>query len=162
VKVKVRGISSKIKEISAEDFKMRVDLKGIEESVRLNFFTDDYLISPEGTQVVSVHPKMIEMQVEEFMSKEVPVKVQFQKDFVKGIRLKEIILKPEEIKIFGYKSQIRSINSVSLLESIDRSKIKETTTIRIPLKKREEILKFEDIESVEVTVVIEKYENRNQ
>jgi YbbR domain-containing protein len=161
VKVKVRGTSSKIQELSPEDFKMRLDLSGVKESMPLSFFTEDYLITPPEIQVVSVHPKMIEMQVEEFMSKVVPVKPQFENDFPRGVRLKEIVLKPHEIKIFGYKSLIRSINSVSLLEVIDRSKIKDTTTFRIPLKKREEILKFEDIESVDITVVVEKYEKRN-
>lgn len=161
VKVKVRGTSSKIKELSAEDFKMRLDLDGVKESMPLNFFTEDYLISPPEIRVVSVHPKMIEMQVEEFMSKVVPVRFQFENEFPRGIRLKDVVLKPSEIKIFGYKSQIRSINSVSLLGAIDRSRINDTTTFKIPLKKREEILKFEDIETVEITVIVEKYEKRN-
>lgn len=161
VKVKVRGTSSKIKELVAEDFKMRLDLNGVKESMPLNFFTEDYLISPPEIQVVSVHPKMIEMQVEEFMSRVVPVKVQYKNSFPKGIRLIEVVVKPPEIKIFGYKSQVRSINEVYLFDAVDRSKINESTTLKIPLKKREEILKFEDTETVEITVVVEKYEKRN-
>lgn len=156
IRVKVRGTTNEIRNISSDAFKVRVDLKGIREEMRLNLFTEDYLVTPEGTHVVSVHPKMIEMKVEEFMSKEVPVKIQFKNNLLSGIRIKEIQIEPSKVKIFGYRSQIQSVNSVSGLESIDRSKIKETVTITVPLKKQLEIIKFEDTESIDVTVVVEK------
>lgn len=156
IKVKVRGTANEIRNISSEAFKVRVDLKGIREEMRLNLFTEDYLVTPEGTQVVSIHPKMIEMKVEEFMSKEVPVQIQFENKFPEGVRIKQVRIRPARVKIFGYRSQIQSVNKVSGLESIDRSKITETRTITVPLKKQLEIIKFEDTESVEVTVVVEK------
>ncbi|MCK4835791.1 MAG: hypothetical protein KAT17_04105 [Candidatus Aminicenantes bacterium] len=156
IKLKVRGTSNEIKKISPEAFKVRVDLKGIREEMRLNLFTEDYLVTPEGTQVVSIHPKMIEMKIEEFMSKEVPVKVQFSNNFPRGVQFKEIRIQPSRVRIFGYRSQIQSVNKVSILESIDRSKIKETVTITVPIKKQVEIIKFEDAENVEITIVVEK------
>lgn len=160
VKIKVRGTSSELKDVLSEHFKVRIDLRGIRESMRLNVFTEDYLITPEDAQVVSIHPKMIEMKVEEFMTKEVPVRVQFINAYKKNLKIKEVHFRPQKIKIFGYKSRIESINAISTLESIDRSKINETTTIKLDLKKREEILKFEDVESVEVTIVVERHDQR--
>jgi YbbR domain-containing protein len=118
------------------------------------------LVTPEDTQVVSIHPKMIEMKVEEFMTKEVPVRIQFIKSYNRNLKVKEVLFKPQKVKIFGYKSRIQSINSVAAVEPVDRSKITETTTLKIDLKKREEILKFEDAESVEVTIVVERHDQR--
>ena len=158
IKVKVRGTANEIRNISSDDFKVRVDLRGIREEMRLNLFTEDYLVTPEGTQVVSVHPKMIEMKVEEFMSKEVPVKIQFKNSLPPGVRIKEVLVRPSKVKIFGYRSQIQTVNRVSGLESIDRSKITDTITITVPLKKQQEIIKFEGAESVEVTAVVEKHD----
>lgn len=160
VKIKVRGTSSEMKEILSENFKVRIDLRGIRESMRLNVFTEDYLITPEDTRVVSIHPKMIEMKVEEFMTREVPVKVQFVGNYSKNIKVKEVRIRPQRVKIFGFKSRIQSINIISTLEPVDRSKITETITLTLDLKKREEILRFEDVKSVEVTIVVETYDQR--
>ena len=160
VKIKVRGTSSEMKEVLSDQFKVRIDLKGIRESMRLNVFTEDYLITPEDAKVVSIHPKMIEMKVEEFMTKEVPIRVQFINSYNQNLKVKEVHFHPQKVKIFGYKSRIQSINTISTLEPVDRSRISETTTVKLDLKKREEILKFEDVESVEVTIVVERHDQR--
>jgi YbbR domain-containing protein len=159
--VKIKGTSSEVNSISSEDFKLRVDLKGIRGSTKLNFFTEDYLTFPEGANIVSIQPKMIEIIVEELMTKEVQVKVRYVNMFKPGIKLISRSIKPEKVKIVGYKSQIQMINMVYSIESIDLSQITESKTIKLPLKKSEEILKFENTDQVEVSIVVEnKHEKR--
>jgi len=156
VRVKIRGSSNVIEKISPADFKLRVDLRGVRESTRLNLFTEDYLSMPEGTPVVSIHPKMIEISVEEFDSREVPVRVRYINRLPSGVRLMDRTVRPEKVTIFGYKSQIEDITTVSPVESVDLSKISGTQTLTLPLKKNESILKFVDTATVKVTLVVEK------
>ena len=158
VRIKVKGTSNEMKKISPKDFKLKIDLRGTNESVKLNKFTKDYLEYPENINIVSVYPQWIEITIEEFSIKEVPIKVKYTGMFKKGIRLIKRSIKPEKIRIYGYKPQIKNIDVVYATESIDLSKIDKTTTIKLSLKKREEILKFKDSDEVEVTIVVE---NRN-
>jgi YbbR domain-containing protein len=153
VRMKVKGISTEIKNIVPQDFKLRIDLKDILGT--RNFFTEDYLEINKEVQVVSIHPKMIEITIEEFMSKEVPVRVFYKGKMRRGIKLIDRKISPEKVGIFGYKSKIMGIDTVYALHSVDLSGIVKTRTIKIPLKKTEEIIRFEGAEEVEVTVQVE-------
>ena len=159
VRVVVRGISKEISRLEPSSIKLRIDLKGVSESTRLSKFSEDYLKLPEHTEIVTVHPKMIEISIEEFMSREVPVRVLYKGKFKQGIRLIDRKVTPEKVKIFGYKSKILTIDTVYAQDSINLADISETSSYKLPLKKSEEIIRFEDHESVDVTVVVE---NRNE
>jgi YbbR domain-containing protein len=158
VRVKVKGISTEMKKIDLKDFKLKIDLKGTNQGMKLNKFTRDYLEYPVNVDVVSVYPQWIEITIEEFFIREVPVKVKYTGIFKNGIKLIKRSVKPEKVKIYGYKSQIKDIDMVYTAESIDLSKIDKTITFRLSLEKREEILKFKDSEEVEVTIAVK---NRN-
>jgi YbbR domain-containing protein len=155
VRITVRGTSKEISRMGPENFKLRIDLAGITEGTRMSLFTEDYLQIPENTQVVSIHPKMIEITIEEFMSQEVPIRVLYKGKLPRGVRLVDRSLTPEKVTIFGYKSQIMDIDTIYAGRSVDLSQITKNRTIKIPLKKSEEIIRFEDTEEVEVTVVVE-------
>ena len=87
VRLTVKGTSKELKKITPEDFKIKIDLKDVTEGTRLNYFTEDYLQSPEEIQNMSVHPRMIEITVKEFITKEDFVWVKFKGRLKRGIRL---------------------------------------------------------------------------
>lgn len=162
VRIKVKGTSKEISRMGPENFKLRIDLAGINEGTRMSFFIEDYLRIPEGTEIVSIHPKMIEMTLEEFISSEVPIRVLYKGRLQPGIRLIERNINPEKVQVFGYKSQIVDIDTIYASQSVDLSRITRTRTFKIPLKKSEEIIRFEDAEEVEVTVVVENLNEKRQ
>ena len=47
VRLTVKGTSKELKKVAPEDFKIKIDLKDVTEGTRLNYFTEDYLQSPE-------------------------------------------------------------------------------------------------------------------
>lgn len=159
VRVVVKGAAKEITRLEPDSIRLSVDLAGISEGTRLSMFTEDYLVMPEKIEIVSVHPRMIEIGIEEFMSREVPVRVLYKGKFPKGVRLIDRKVTPEKVRIFGYKSKILTIDTVYAQDSINLADITETATYKLPLKKIEEIIRFENHESVEVTVVVE---NRNE
>jgi YbbR domain-containing protein len=154
VRLRVRGTSRELERINPGDYNIKIDLKGVTEETRLNYFTEDYLQYPEDMRPVSIHPRWIEVTVKEFASREVPIRVRYRGDMKPGVALVNRRLKPEKVRIFGYKSEIEDIEVVEAVEWVNLSIIEKNSVIRIPLKKSKDILRFEDVDSVEVHVTV--------
>jgi YbbR domain-containing protein len=163
VRMTVRATTKELETITAQDFKINIDLKDITEPNRLIYFAEDHLQLPEEMQISDlnprIHPKMIEITVKELIIREVKVRVRYKGKFKRGIVLIDRRVIPERVKIFGYKSQISDIVEVEAAESINLAEIEQSRTFKISLKKGEEILRFEDTDEVEVFVEVE---NRNK
>lgn len=154
IRIKIRGTSEEIDKISASDFKLKIDMKDVSESNRYSVFTEDYLESPKDVKIVSIHPKMIEVTSREFYFKEVPVRIFYTGRLSKGVSIIERTVTPEKVRVFGYKSQIFNLRSVYGAEKIDLSKIFSNTSLKIPLSKGTEILRFDDFENVTVRMKV--------
>jgi len=154
VTVALKGASKFVAAAAAEIHPIKIDLKNIKESSKLNFFAEDYLEIPAGVQLISIHPKMIEVYVEEFATKEVPVKIRFRGRLKAPLVLKEARVIPDRVTVMGYKSQINDIDVV-LTEEVDLSEIGQSLTRRIALKQTMDILKFRDHHDVELQLEIE-------
>ena len=90
---------------------------------------------------------MIAVTVKEFLWKEVAVRIRYKGRMKRGLKLIRQVV-PEKVMIYGYKSRIASIDTVYATESIDLSQVVESKTVKLPLQKREEILKFGETEEV--------------
>ena len=162
VRLVVKGTSKQMADLTPEDFKIKFDLKDITEATRLNFFTEDHLQFPEGydgLQLIAVHPRMIELTLKKFLTKFVEVKIRYIGKLKRGVLLHERKVVPEKVRITGYKSQIAEVKMVEGAEPIVLDDIEGNTSVRIPLKKGKEILRFEDTDTVEVFLTVE---NRNK
>lgn len=153
VSMTLRGISRLMGELSKENLKVRIDLRDTVKSGRINFYAEDNIEIPEGVHIISIHPKMIEINVEEFVSREVPVKVHFIGRLKTGLTLKGIRVIPEKVPIIGYRIQIADVDSVST-EPLNLAGIENTTSLKISLKKTGSILRFPDRRDVEVFLEI--------
>lgn len=162
VRVKIKGTSKEIAKISEKDFQLKIDLRGTIVATKLNRFVKDYLKYSDNITVESVYPQWIEISVEEFFSKEVPIKVRYTGRLARGIRLIERKVVPEKVGIFGYKSQISKINFVTCTEAINLAEINASKTLVIPLKKNEEILRFEGADQVRVSLVVENERDKKR
>jgi len=154
VRIKIRATSQQLNKITAEDFRIRINLQDVLEGTH-NFWTENYLQFPEGIEITAIQQKMIEVTVKEFMTREVLTRVRYKGKMKPGIRLIDRRVVPEKVKVFGYKSQIADLEEVEAVEWVNLSEIQESTVIKIPLKKEAIILKFEDTDTVEVHVTVE-------
>jgi YbbR domain-containing protein len=73
----------------------------------------------------------------------------------RGVRLIDRRVVPEKVKIFGYKSQLDNITIIEGAEYVNLSEIEKSESIKVPLKKEKEILRFEDTDTVEVFIEVE-------
>jgi YbbR domain-containing protein len=154
VRISLKGSATLISEITPENLLIRIDLKNINESSKLNYFAEDYLEMPAGVQLMAIHPKMIEVFVEEFASKEVPIKIRFRGQLRKPLQLKEAKVVPDRVTIISYKSQINDIDVV-LTEEVNLNEIEQSLKRKITLKQTRNILKFTDHRDVDLILEIE-------
>jgi len=155
VTVSLKGASKFVAAVSADSHPIKIDLKNIKESSKLNYFAEDYLELPEGVQLVSIHPKMIEVYVEEFTTREVPVKIRFRGRLPERLRLKSAKVVPDRVTIMGYKSQVNDIEVV-LTEEVDLNAVAGNLSRRLALKQTQGILKFRDQRDVELLLEVEE------
>ncbi len=154
VTVSLKGASKFVAAVSPESHPIKIDLINIKESSKLNYFAEDYLEVAEGVQVVSIHPKMIEVFVEEFATRELPVKIRFRGRLAPQLRLKSARVVPDRVVVMGYKSQVNDIDAV-WTEEIDLDGVKASLSRRLGLKQTPGILKFRDHRDVELQLDIE-------
>jgi YbbR domain-containing protein len=155
VTVSLKGASKFVAAVTPESHAIRIDLKSVKESSKLNYFAEDYLEIPKGVQLVAIHPKMIEVYVEEFATREVPVRIRFRGRLAAPLRLKSAKVVPDRVIVMGYKSQVNDIDVV-LTEEVDLDGITASQTRRIALKQTRDILKFRDHRDVELQLEIEE------
>jgi YbbR domain-containing protein len=153
-RVILKGSTNLIAKIRPESMAIKIDLKNISESSKLNYFAEDYLEIPADLQIISLHPKMIEVFVEEFDAKELPVKIHFRGQLKEPLKMKGFKVIPERVTIIGYKSQLNNITSV-FTEEINLNEIGSSQKRMVALKQTRNILKFRDRRDVEVLLEIE-------
>lgn len=154
VTVALKGASKFVAAVSPESNPIKIDLKNIKESSKLNYFAEDYLELPKGVLLVSIHPKMIEVFVEEFAMREVPVKIRFRGRLPLNLKLKSAKVIPDRVTVMGYKSQINDI-AVVLTEEVDLDQVGASLSRPLALKQTRDILKFRDHPDVELQLEIE-------
>lgn len=156
VTVSLKGASKFVAAVSPESHAIRIDLKNIKETSKLNYFAEDYLELPAGVQLVSIHPKMIEVFVEEFVTREVPVRLQFRGRLPAHLRLRSARTVPDRVVVMGYRSRIDRIDFVRT-EEVDLEGIAAGVIRRLALKQTPDILKFRDHRDVELQLEIEEH-----
>jgi YbbR domain-containing protein len=153
-RISLKGTANLISKIRPENMAIKIDLKNISESSKLNYFAEDYLEIPQGIQIISLHPKMIEVYVEEFDTKEVPVKIHFRGQLKEPLKIIEAKVIPDRVTIIGYKSQLSNITMV-MTEEVNLEEIGASQKRKVSLKQTRNILKFRDRRDVELFLEIE-------
>jgi len=153
-RILLKGSANVIAKTHPEKMAIKIDLKNISESGKLNYFAEDYLEIPAGIQIISLRPKMIEVYVEEFEAKELPVKIRFRGQLQEALKLREYKVIPDRVTIIGYKSQLNGI-TVVFTEEVDLDGIGASLTRTVALKQYKNILKFRDRRDVDVLLEIE-------
>jgi YbbR domain-containing protein len=156
VQITVLGNGSRMVRLGAEDFQCRIDLQNISEGTRLSYFSEDLLVMPKGVSLtlVSIHPKMIEITLEELISREIPIRARIKGHLPVGLQLVETRVVPDRITIKGIKSQISRVTFVNT-EEIDLSSLTASTTKRVNLVP-DKYVPLGTVTGVDVTLVISR------
>lgn len=154
VRATLLGPAKLLSALTADSLGIRIDLHNIHESNKFNFYSEDYLNLPQGVRVISIHPKMIEIFIEQMVDKEVPVQLLLAGRPIGGRRLVSARVSPERVNVNVYKSQYGKVHIV-FTEEINLAAIGHSTTLRVPLRQTKDILRFRDVKEVDVILTLE-------
>jgi len=152
VQVSVQGRAQLLNTLDSRNLTVRVDLSNSNESAKLQFFAEDHIEKPEGLTILSIHPKMLEIQIEELISRTVPIQLTSRGRLPSPYRQEDLRVNPAKTTIYGYRSEIEKLKAVST-EEIDLSILEPGEIKTIPLRQSPEILKFIDSREVEIQLV---------
>jgi len=136
-----------------EQLRLEIGLQGTARGGRLSFYAEDFLELPPGIEVVSLHPKRIELILEELVSREVPVRPYLTGRLPAGLKLAAVRCLPEKAIVFGYRAQVEALSHVQTQE-INLGAVAASTTVRVGLRQPASVLKFLERKEVEVTLEI--------
>ncbi len=159
VQVSVQGKTQLLNALGSRSLTVRIDLARFSESAKLQFFAEDYIEKPESLSILSVHPKMVEIHLEELISKTVAVRLTSRGRLPAGFRPEDLRINPTRVTIYGYRSEIDKLTAISS-EEIDLAALEPGVPLTVSLKQGPEILKFVDSREIQVLLAArEKQDN---
>jgi YbbR domain-containing protein len=112
VEVRLRGPVVLIREIAPRDISAIVDLAAVPTGEKIVQLTAKNVKLPFGIDVVRVSPAQVRLNLEQTMSKIVPVAVRLSGAPAAGLAVGEVSVSPDRIEIEGPESRVRAITEV--------------------------------------------------
>jgi YbbR domain-containing protein len=123
VDVVVNGARSDVNKLTAEDFTATADMSNYPLGVSNVEVT---VTGPDGIDILSVSPERIEVEVEELVSANKPIRLNYSEDFPPDMEPGFISVKPDQIEVSGTKSNVDDVSYVRA--EIDSSQLRESET----------------------------------
>lgn len=116
-KVIVRGNSAQLKHLSANDLKVKLQVRKENFSPHTPYvirITPDDVRSPFGTSVIATEPQIITLNLEPLVSKKVPVEPCFsgQDEMNHDYLISKVTFTPSEVTVSGAESLLRDVDGV--------------------------------------------------
>lgn len=119
-KVIVRGNSAQLKYLSANDLKIRMQVRKENFSAHTPYvmrLSPDDVKTPFGTSVIAIEPQTITLNLEPLVSKKVPVAAQFSglNEMNHDYLISKITFTPSEVTVSGAESLLRDVDKIDTL-----------------------------------------------
>jgi YbbR domain-containing protein len=124
VDVVVKGARSDVNKLTAEDFTATADMSNYPLGVSNVEVT---VTGPDGIDILSVSPARIEVEVEELVSANKPIRLNYSEEFPPDMEPGFISVKPDQIEVSGTKSNVDDVSYVRA--EIDSSQLRESETM---------------------------------
>ncbi len=111
--VRVRASEAILRTLSEDRMDARVDLKAA-PSGRLSYtLTPAQFRIPSGSKIISIQPKIVELNLEPKLQKEIPVRENVQGSPAPGFEVEEIIITPPTLRIEGPATEVEETNEAT-------------------------------------------------
>lgn len=159
ISVKITGRRNDILKITEGDIKAYVDLRGASDGLQRFPIEINQLGKME---IESYQPREAIFEIDEIISKEMPVKVQKSGTVANGYHTGDPIVKPESVLVRGPRKWVNTVTNV--IATVDVSGLKEDVTVNVPYKvqddKGKEVNGIEkEPDNVEITIPIYRVKN---
>ncbi|MBI4464918.1 MAG: YbbR-like domain-containing protein [Acidobacteria bacterium] len=136
VQLRVRGPSRIVRQTTAADFSVPVDVSTPDQTGERTYPLDpENIQTPDFIRIVQIIPPQVRLRVEPTMEKQVPVQPRFSGEIAAGYRVKEFRAEPPQVTIAGPRSRVESVAAAwtDPVEWTDFSEDKNVvTTVYVP------------------------------
>jgi YbbR domain-containing protein len=153
IEVRLRGPAALIREIAPGDISATVDLGGVRPGEKIVQLTPKNVKLPFGIDVVRVSPSQVRLNLEQTMTKTVPVTVRVDDDVSPDYVIGAISVTPARVEIQGPESKMQTIDSMpTAIVPIGGRKTSFNATA--DLDSPDPMIRLQQVSSVEVHVTI--------
>jgi YbbR domain-containing protein len=112
VEVRLRGSSTLIREISPRDVSAMLDLSTVRPGEKIVQLTNQNVRVPFGVEVVRVNPSQVRLDLENTVSKTLPVVVQLDGETAPGFEITGTSVTPQSVEVEGPESKMRVVETM--------------------------------------------------
>jgi uncharacterized protein (TIGR00159 family) len=151
VRLDLSGSGALIRSVRPEQVKVRLDLS--KAAVGLNTFNiaQENITLPPGVVLKNVKPQVVEVTLDVFVKREIPIQTDWVGKLPGNLRLVEAKLAPEKIQVIG-ESRILTEISTIYTEKISLDKIEKTGSMTVKVALSPASLKFSTDSEGKVTI----------
>ena len=161
VEVRLRGSSALIREISSRDVSATLDLAGVHPGEKIEQLTYQNVKVPFGVDVVRVNPSQIRLNLENTVSKTVPVVVQVEGEPAAGFETGAVTVNPGSVEVEGPESKMRTLETMPTA-AVNVDDRKTTFSGPVDLDLPDPMLRLHYLSPVDVRVDIHAAKRRGE
>ncbi len=131
VDIKIKGRKQKISSVTANDFKVTVDLSEVTESGRkkISINAPEYL-GDQDIIMLGINPTSVDLNFERVVGKQYPVEVEFIGSLPSGYELINLKVEPNNVILEERESSISKVNKVIAYVNLDEADDKKEIVMR--------------------------------
>jgi YbbR domain-containing protein len=134
----LKGSSLVLKNIDSKSVKVEIDVSSFKLGRNIYKIKERDIKTPPGVEILNYQPQTVEVTIDKLIEKDLKVTPNVTGKIKNGFYLKDIKLKPDNVKVKG---ALSILNEMSYVETIpiNISEFTEDTNIDIPIKLKEGI-----------------------
>lgn len=158
IDITIRGRQEIIEKVRPSDFIATLDFSKVKSANDKFIRIDGPYHNLKDITIVSINPRVIDIQLERIMEKAFPVELVVSNKLMQNYKVLGVTYSPETVKLRNLESLLNSVNSVKAFISISNSqdKLNVKKECRVYNKKGEEIKSLSRNIAVDVNVEIAK------
>jgi YbbR domain-containing protein len=116
VNVVVRGTREDVRQVSRQDLSAVVDLTRDERSGLISVkLMPRFVRHSRRVQVSEIEPSEVLVNLDEMITRALPVEPQFAGELASGLALERVVTKPEEVEVKGPKTMLNRLSKINTL-----------------------------------------------
>src|SRR5207249_2936352 len=113
VQVRLRGASNIIKDVTAKDVSMTVDLGKMRTGEKIVALSPQNVQAPFGAEVIRVNPSSVRFSLERTIGKTVPITPTILGQPSDGYEIGKVLVSPGTVEVEGPESRVNTLASIA-------------------------------------------------
>ncbi len=157
--IRVRGPVHVLRDLVQADVHPVIDLSNASSGERTYPIRPNSIRLPKGAEIEQIIPAQLHLSFDRPLQRTVPVRARITGALVSGFRIAAILVEPQTVQIDGPSRRAKLIES-ALTDPVDATGVIGSATFTTSVYTTDPLVKVDQVQSVRVTVVTEKIQNK--